>query len=366
MGKPDFTPRMKESAALLLLFSFFALIEGTIRMTANSKPAVGVDYWASETPDGTTIIPVGVFLMAGVAEVVFGMAGVFVAVFSLLLRHNNPQHTQVFAAVQCVLGWFVFLTFVIAAPILNASQAEGTALLSAGEQKALILLGNMLGSINFCYALQGGQFIFALRLMAAQKGETDSKEKNKMRAQVWTANVFLASFSTLFVGCLLQSKDFTSKTAPVGAPPHVVWQPIISIVCGIVMLAYAGICFAAIGNPAIQKNTMPIGWVCTTVAMMINFSWTFGIVPGLAPPIPGSAQHSGLILSVTTLPLFHCLRAHTLLEEEEEAGANGGETTGLVVQEDPTQTASATAPPEQVVASRAGPMVDLSQASLHV
>lgn len=55
---------------------------------------------------------------------------------------------------------------------------------------------------------------------------------------------------------------------------------------------------------------LPMMWAVTTVAMMINFSWTFGIVPGLAPPIPGAAQHAGLILSVTILPVYHAWRAH--------------------------------------------------------
>ena len=65
-------------------------------------------------------MPVAAFLAAGVAEVIFGMLGVFVAFYSLVLGHNNPTHTLYFVITQAVLGWFVFLTYVIADPIIRA------------------------------------------------------------------------------------------------------------------------------------------------------------------------------------------------------------------------------------------------------
>lgn len=312
------TPRIKECAALLFAWSVFALIEGVIRMTSNSKPSLDVDYWATENAAGNQIMPVGALLIAGVAEVLFGILGCYVAFLSLLLDINSPKLTTLFLFIQVPCGWFVFLTYVIASPIIGATNAQGNDLLSQSEQRSLIILGNMLGSICFCWALQGGQFIMGTRLLAAQKGQADSKAKNKMRAMVWAGNMLAAAFSTLFVGSLLASKNFTSTTAPVGAPPHVVWFPAISIVTGVVMFLYGIMSCMATGSEG-MNNMMHMGWLVCTTMMMVNFSWTFGIVPGLAPPIPGAAQHVGLIFSVTILPIFHTHRAHNSIEDNNEA-----------------------------------------------
>ena len=305
--------RVSEASALLLLFSFFALIEGIIRMTSNSKPAVGVDYW--DSADGTRV-PVGWFLAAGVAEVLFGTTGIFVGFFQLFFEQGSAAVTTAFAIMQAILGWFVFLTFVIAAPILAARNTAGIPdLLSANEHSALIIFGNLLGSVTFCWALQGGQFIMILRLLAAQKGQPENKQRNALRSMVWSGNQVAAAASTLYVGFLLLSKDFTSTTAPVGAPPHVVWFPIISVITGAIMLAYGLAGFLAASNANIARR-LPMLWVVCTLAMMVNFSWTFGIVPGLAPPIPGAAQHAGLVLAVTLLPVIHAWRAHHPLGDE--------------------------------------------------
>ena len=145
------------------------------------------------------------------------------------------------------------------------------------------------------------RFIMGLRLLAAQKGVAETKSKNIMRAMIWGVNMVLAAFSTLFVGSMLASKDFTSTTAPIGLPPHVVWFPAISIVSGIIMLAYGALSLMATKNESLNTQFMPLMWMVATTAMMVNFSWTFGIVPGLAPPIPGAAQHIGLILSLSLI-----------------------------------------------------------------
>lgn len=296
-------------------------------MTSNSKPAVGVDYWATkDAATGNQIMPVGALLIGGVAEVLFGILGCYVSFLSLLLDINSTKLTTLFLAIQVPCGWFVFLTFVIASPIIAATNATGNDLLSQTEQRALIILGNMLGSICFCWALQGGQFIMGTRLLAAQKGQADSTGKNKMRAMVWAGNMLAAAFSTLFVGSLLASKGFTSTTAPVGAPPHVVWFPAISIVTGIVMFLYGILSCLATGSAG-MNDKMAMGWLICTTMMMVNFSWTFGIVPGLAPPIPGAAQHVGLIFSVTILPIFHTHRAHNAIEDDDN---HNGEVDALV------------------------------------
>jgi len=298
--------RVLEAAGLLLVWSMFALVEGTLRMTINSNPNPEVSL--TDDLDGT-IVPAAAKLAGGVAEVIFGLAGFFVAFFVLVFNKGSPTITTAFVIIQVPLGWFVFITFVLAEPIRAAVEATGNDLLSQGEQRALILLGNMLGSINFCWALQGGQFLMGLRLLAAQKGEEESKSKNALRTYVWCGNMLVAAFSTIFVGSLLASKGFTSDTAPVGAPPHVVWYPAISIVTAVVMFLFGGMGIVAAKSSMVAAH-MTLMWVFTSVMMLINFSFTFGIVPGLAPPIPGSAQHIGLVFSTTILPMYFAYRTH--------------------------------------------------------
>ena len=298
------TPATREAASLLFVWSVFALVEGTIRMVTNSKPSMDVDYFDSQN---RTVIPVAYLLAGGVAEVIFAIAGCYVAMYSLLFNKNDTKVTTNFLIMQTVLGWFVFTTFVLASPIFCFIYSEATEIFTKGQMQSLIVLGNMLGSICFCWALQGGQFLMGMRLLSAQRG--DLVTSNATRAKVWSGNVVAAAFSTLFVGIMLSAEGFTSTTAPIGLPPHVVWRPMLSIFTGVVMLAY-GITGWMASNDAKVNEYMPSMWVLTTTMMMLNFSWTFGIVPGLAPPIPGAAQHIGLIFSVTILPLFHAHRAH--------------------------------------------------------
>ena len=168
---------IKESAGLLLVFSMFALVEGTLRMVGQSKPSVGVDYWATVDGNGDSIVPVGVLLIAGVGEVIFGILGIYLALYSLLFNHNNKRLTVAFLVIQAILGWFVFICFVIVTPIFAAMAAQGNDLLSQAEQRTLIIFGNMLGSICFCYALQGGQCIMGFRLYNAQEGKQVTRSK---------------------------------------------------------------------------------------------------------------------------------------------------------------------------------------------
>lgn len=286
-------------------------------MVSNSKPSADVDYFTNSDDAGNTIIPVAALLAGGVAEVLFGIAGCYLAIASLVYNYNNVKTTIGFLIMQSILGWFVFITYVVADPILAAINTEANDLLSLSERRSLIILGNMLGSITFCWALQGGQFVMGLRLLAAQKGQEVSAARNALRAKVWSGNVLAAAFSTLFVGIMLAAKDFTSDTAPIGLPPHVIWYPSISIVTGLVMFAYGVLGVMASNNSVINNKYMPAMWMLTTTMMMVNFSWTFGIVPGLAPPIPGAAQHIGLIFSVTILPMFHAHRAHNSIESDD-------------------------------------------------
>lgn len=317
--------RINEASSLLMVWSFFALVEGTIRMTLNSKPVDGVDYFDNA---GGTKIPVIVFLLGGVAEVIFGMFGFFVGFHSHVFGHNSPLLTKVFVLVQAILGWFVFLTYVVAAPIKDAMNTDGVpGLLSSKEHGLLIIMGNLLGSVAFCYALQGGQFIMGLRLLAAQTGQPEVRSKNVIRSTIWCVNLLLASVSTLYVGFVLQAKGFTSTTGPVGAPPHVVWFPILSIITGFIMLVFTFVAYWSTYEYSFVKKVLPVTWVVTTLAMMANFSWSFGIVPGLAPPIPGSAQHLGLVLSVTILPVYHAYRAHHLVDADESCCDGSKDTT---------------------------------------
>lgn len=281
-------------------------------MTAWSKPSIDVDYFDSN--NGTEVPPI-ILVSAGAIEVFFGTYGFCVGLFQFLFDRGSPRITLWFILLQTTLGWIVFTTFVLVQPIRTARFAPGVdGILTPREHRIFLLMGHLLGSINFCLALQGGQFVMATRLYVAQRRDPEYRGLTVVRAMLWSFNVLVAAISTLYVGSLLDTKGFSSSTMPIAAPPHVVWYPRMSIVTGLVMLAYGVAGCMAARNKQVATNVLPVMWIIVTVTMMINFSWTFGIVPGLGPPIPGSAQHAGLVMSVTILPLYYSWRAHYMLQ----------------------------------------------------
>ena len=72
-------------------------------MVSNSKPTPDVDYFTDTDDSGNTIIPVAALLAGGVAEVLFGIAGCFLAMASLLYNYNNTKTTIGFLIMQSIL-----------------------------------------------------------------------------------------------------------------------------------------------------------------------------------------------------------------------------------------------------------------------
>ena len=129
--------------------------------------------------------------------------------------------------------------------------------------------------------------------------------------------MMVAALSTLYVGVVLDSAGVGTSAnshVPIGIPPHVVRFPLLTMSTGLVMLAYGGLGLWAAHHRTIAVDVLPWAWVITTVMMLVNFSWTFGIVP--VPPIPGAAQHAGLVWAVTILPVFHAWRSHVELVDD--------------------------------------------------
>lgn len=294
---------LTEAAGMLLAWSLLALVEGVVRTVLNARPEVGL------TPDEG--FPPLALLVAGVAEIVFSILGLLVAVAVLVYRLRSATVLLGFLIVQSILGWFVFITYVIALPAYNADHLEvlqnnmTTNGFSKGLERFLIFLG-IVTSVVWCAALQAGQFILAARVMAMLKGKYDSYKMHKLRAAVWTALALLAGVAIFLSACLvLAKKDGDTPFLPPPAfPPNVNIYPQILIVTGLLTMPWAalGLAGAITGSRAFLSAFNRL-WFVVFFANLVPFAMVLGKVPAgvLAGP---AAQHAVLTFAYTFLPVI--------------------------------------------------------------
>lgn len=309
---------LRSSSGLLLTWSILAMIEGTIRLVLNANPDTGLN-----PPEAS--IPPAAFLAGGIAEVIFGGAGVLLAVAIFVFRLRSPAAVMAFLGLQAVTGWFVFLLFVIAAPIQNmVDQEEGILGMSVGMTRFNTFLG-MVTSIVWCAALQSGQFTFALTCLSILKGNNEKQSKHRLRAVVWTSLAAVAGLSMTLAGITLSANLIGSapylRPDIAVFPPHVAVYPVLVLVCGIVTLcwALAGVA-GAVANISLLLNVFHFGWFFAFAANVI----TFGLVLGKEPNgffAFASAQHVLLSLVFTLLPVVFTQK---LLRYEADSVASDG------------------------------------------
>lgn len=307
VAPPSVENSRNQAAALLALWSALVLSEGTIRFVA-SDPARDL------TPGGPGLSPLALFL-GGASEAAFGLAGFVIGGASLLFGLNRPAVTASFLVVQTLLSIYVFLLYVFVQPALRARDLLEPLLpgMSVGSSRVLITMG-IITSFSFCLALQGGQFLMGARLLAYQKQlagsppglATAATMHNRVRAAAWSINMLVGGLSTLFAGALLTREVTGTSTFPAFfvAPPHVGVYPVLTVVTGLAMIAFAalGAATAAAGRMywALVAATLP-----TYVLMYLNFALVQvgGIGQGRA--IEAAPLHSGLVaVTVALAPYF--------------------------------------------------------------
>lgn len=221
--------------------------------------------------------------------------------------------------IQTVLGFYVFAIFVFVLPAFRASDLQTSILegLSLEESKLVIALG-MLTSFHFCLALQGGQFIFMARLVAASAGSDFLMQKsgNQQRAIFWNCNIAISGLWTLITGALIHSHVGGGKLSmPFESPPNVGRVPLITIFTGLYMLVW-GCIGMGMGVMRIAPSYYYfLGSVVLYICAMLNF----GIVQfALIPEVPAwpTALHNGLTFMLVFLGPYFVQKLHR--EERRE------------------------------------------------
>lgn len=295
------------AAALLALWSALVLSEGTIRFVA-SDPARDL------TPGGPGLSPLALFL-GGASEAAFGLAGLVIGASSLLFGLNRPEVTASFLVMQTLLSIYVFFLYVFVQPALRARDLLEPLLpgMSVGSSRVLIAMG-IITSFSFCLALQGGQFLMGARLLAYQKQlvgsppglATAATKHNRLRSAAWSVNMLVGGLSTVVAGALLAREVTGTSTFPAffAAPPHVGVYPVLTLVTGLMMVAYAGLGVAAAAAGrlywALVAATLP-----TYVVMYLNFALVQVGGIGMGRAIEAAPLHSGLVaVTVALAPYF--------------------------------------------------------------
>lgn len=304
-----------EAAALLLVWSILVMNEGALRFNET------LPYNDLSVPLPATSIPRGVFFIGGLFEVIFGLIGLFLAGSALVFRFFNAHLTMACMALQSLLGWYVFIVFVMVFPGNKAAILTGGQLgLSIPLTRFLITLG-LFTSAHFCLALQGGQFIFMARLITSATGKDFLKQKSgaKMRAVFWNCNIALAGFWTLITGAILNAKveaGTFSLSRSFAFPPNVGASPGFTIFTGLIMLAFGAYGAAAAVTP------LPTGFpYYITAAIVYLFAFLnytivqFGLL--LLPGPGGIGMHNGLIFMIMTLGPYFLFQASKKEHVEE-------------------------------------------------
>lgn len=287
-----------EAAAWLTIWSLLVINEGAIRFTSTTP---------SNDINAETRPPNVIRFISSLGEVFFGLLGLAVGVAAFIWRKHSPSMTKLVMVIQTVLGYFVFAVYVFTIPAYVAHDTEMSPImdLSLSTFKFLVVLG-ILTSFHFCLALQGGQFIFMARLVAAATGQNFLMQNsgNKMRAIFWNLNMALSGLWTLITGAILLSAELGEN--PYAFPPNVGTLPAFTLCTGIVVLIWG---FVGVAMAVLKKA--PTFYLIGTILTFLLAFFNYGIgqlatfVPPDGPLAGPVAMHNGLVFVVIWLgPYF--------------------------------------------------------------
>ncbi|OSX71484.1 hypothetical protein BU14_0528s0012 [Porphyra umbilicalis] len=316
--------RRTEAAGLFTLWSAFVLIEGLIRFVRS-------DATRDLLPDGrpSDVIPPLLPFLGGLFEVIFGFTGLVVGIIELAFASGGIFATICFLIIQVPLSWFTFIVYVFMIPAYRwrldlVTVVAGTTL-SVSRTHGLIAMG-VVTSVAFCAALQGGQFVFALRLLAYQAQQAQERPSAALttaltharpRAIFWCALFTLGGASTLAAGAVLADALGSGRVdAPAfyAFPPHVGVYPVMTAVTGGVMTVYGLASVAAAAGVGALVGPTVHALPLVFALMFVNFALvqvaSIGSPAAEVANLPGrlafaAAMHTGLTLvSVVIGPYF--------------------------------------------------------------
>ena len=175
-----------ESSLLLAFWSILVMNEGAIRFIASGQP--GAPGLFAGMP-----IRFPTAFLAALFEVIFGLIGLFLGLAGGVLKVFNRKLLVAFAWIQSILGWYVFIVYVLVLPSFRIANEEPMLGLSPVASRVVSALG-ILTSLQWCLALQGGQFVFISRVTAFGGDSDFLKQRTgaKMRATFWNVNYALS------------------------------------------------------------------------------------------------------------------------------------------------------------------------------
>lgn len=302
------SPSFMQAAALLTLWSILVVNEGLIRL---------ISIFPSKNLSDSGPPPKYLAFFAALLEIIFGFLGLLLGLLALIFRLHNRKLTSLALLFQTLAGIFVFFIFVFLIPSYRAADLTSSPLpsLSLPLARGLIVLG-ILTSVHFCLALQGGQFIFMARLLAAATGEDflSQNSASRMRAIFWNANAALAGLWTVITGIIIATNiSFSRLKTPYISPPNAGVLPLATIITGIllILIPVFGI-HLAISQCRVNPAYYIISFLLYLV-LFVNYSALHFSLMGSQTAAP-AAMHAGLVFMLAFLgPFFVSLAEHDRL-----------------------------------------------------
>lgn len=314
-GKQKASARSKqyyEAAFLLMFWSFLVINEGLIRFIDEGTPA-SAGLFSPEAGQPNRFV--GPFL-GGLFEIIFGLFGLFVGMGAALLDYHNPSVTKLCMLVQAVLGWYVFIDFVFVLPSYQVANLQGpifnapffTNSLSEGQLQFLVVLG-ILTSMHWCLALQGGQFLFMARLVAADTGSDFLKQRSgaKMRSLFWNMNFLLSGLWSFIFACLLIDKLGGGEyPAPFVSPPNAGTLPGLTLFTSLLMMLWPLI---GMGISITNRHSVVKAYITATIPVFLFVFLNYTIVQlGIIGAVAGASKHHGLLFMLMFLGPYFMLK----------------------------------------------------------
>eukprot|EP00121_Abeoforma_whisleri_P005723 Awhi_evm2s5191 len=227
-----------QTAAFLAVASSFLLVEGCTRVALRVN--LGLDHgWTSNSSDDVILFPEAALIAASVAEVVFALAGFFVAFLTLMYGVRSYKLTLVALIIE-QLGWYTFIVFTLAHRIYTY---HGT-LPGLDDSKGLsnfVIACNIFGSVCYCATLQGAEMFFTFKLLRQQKGDITLFRPNFYRLFLFLCSflLLLCGLGQWWSGAMTLSKIGHGPLSQPVALPFIHVFPELNIFVGVVMTVSA-------------------------------------------------------------------------------------------------------------------------------
>eukprot|EP00122_Pirum_gemmata_P015650 Pgem_evm1s14633 len=297
-----------QNAGFLAFFSAFVLVEGSTRV---SLTANGVIQNGAGGLNGQ--FPPGVSLSTSLSEVVFGLSGFLVAMGILLYGKANPTASLTALIIQQI-GWYTFIVFTFAQPIVDNNQFSG---LNSDSQNNFAISCGILGSFVYCTMLQGGQMFFTFKIWREQVGDNVWFTAKWWKGLLISSSLllFVAGLAQFFLGVLARSVIGTGELVGsdrIFVPPYAVVYPEVNIFAGILVMVTSlyPLALAVLFKPTQQNVGTSVTGPFSMVGPVMLLAFLTQVVcmgyvqASYIGAAPATAQIIGLTLLISLAPVI--------------------------------------------------------------